>query len=69
MGGMLGSNSCGSFTCLRVHQEHTIEIKALLSDGSEAVFGPVSKETFETNANRITWKERSTGTSGIAQQA
>jgi len=48
MGGMLGNNSCGSHSLVYGStREHTLEINAILSDGSEAVFGPVDRETFE----------------------
>lgn len=39
MGGMVGNNSCGSNSVVYGStREHTIEVKALLSDGTEAVF-------------------------------
>ena len=48
MGGMVGNNSCGSHSLVYGStREHTIELKTLLSDGSEATFGPVDKNTFE----------------------
>jgi FAD/FMN-containing dehydrogenase len=47
LGGMLGNNSCGSnsikFGSVR---DHIMEVTALLSDGSEAVFNPLSSEEF-----------------------
>jgi FAD/FMN-containing dehydrogenase/Fe-S oxidoreductase len=47
MGGMVGNNSCGSHSLIYGStRDHTIEIKTLLSDGSEAVFGTVDKKTF-----------------------
>src|SRR4030042_1410171 len=47
MGGMVGNNSCGSHSVVYGStRDHTIELKTLLSDGSEATFGPVDKETF-----------------------
>lgn len=47
MGGMVGNNSCGSHSVVYGStRDHTIELKVLLSDGSEAIFGPVDKETF-----------------------
>ncbi len=53
LGGMLGNNSCGSHSLVYGStREHTIEIKALLSDGSEAMFGPVSKEKFESKCKQ-----------------
>ena len=39
IGGMVGNNSCGSNSIIyKSTREHTLEIKALLSDGSEVVF-------------------------------
>ncbi len=47
MAGMVGNNSCGSHSLVYGStRDHTLEIKALLWDGSTAVFGPVDKETF-----------------------
>ena len=45
IGGMLGNNACGLHS-LRYGstRDHTLEVKALLSDGSEVRFGPISKE-------------------------
>ncbi|MCU0339967.1 MAG: FAD-binding oxidoreductase, partial [Spirosomaceae bacterium] len=41
IGGMVGNNSCGSNSVVYGStREHLLEVKALLSDGSEAVFGP-----------------------------
>ena len=43
IGGMVGNNSCGSNSVVyRATREHTIAVKALLADGSEVEFGPVS---------------------------
>jgi FAD/FMN-containing dehydrogenase len=48
MGGMVGNNSCGSHSLVYGStRDHTIELKTLLSDGSEATFGPVDKNTFD----------------------
>jgi FAD/FMN-containing dehydrogenase/Fe-S oxidoreductase len=48
MGGMVGNNSCGSHSLVYGStRDHTIELKTLLSDGSETTFGPVDKETFD----------------------
>ena len=48
MGGMAGNNSCGSHSVVYGStRDHTIELRTLLSDGSEAVFGPVDKDTFD----------------------
>jgi FAD/FMN-containing dehydrogenase/Fe-S oxidoreductase len=47
IGGMVGNNACGSHSIIYGStRDHTIELKTILSDGSEAVFGPVDKETF-----------------------
>ncbi|HSK12928.1 MAG TPA: FAD-binding oxidoreductase, partial [Phnomibacter sp.] len=47
IGGMVGNNSCGSNSVVyRSTREHLIEVKALLSDGSEATFGALSPEAF-----------------------
>ncbi|RMG69801.1 MAG: FAD-binding oxidoreductase [Bacteroidetes bacterium] len=47
IGGMVGNNSCGSYSIVYgTTRDHVIEVKALLSDGSEAVFGPLDAEGF-----------------------
>jgi FAD/FMN-containing dehydrogenase/Fe-S oxidoreductase len=47
IGGMVGNNSCGSNSIVyRSTREHLLEVKALLSDGSEAVFNTISLENF-----------------------
>ncbi len=47
MGGMVGNNSCGSNSVVyRSTREHLIEVKAILSDGSEAVFKELNLEAF-----------------------
>lgn len=48
LGGMVGNNSCGSHSLIYGStREHTIELRTVLSDGSEAVFGPVDRRGFE----------------------
>ena len=48
IGGMVGNNSCGSYSIVYGStREHVIELKTILSDGSEATFGPLSKDEFE----------------------
>ncbi|HBC80233.1 MAG TPA: FAD-binding oxidoreductase [Bacteroidales bacterium] len=48
MGGMVGNNSCGSHSLVYGStRDHTLELKTLLSDGSEATFAPVDKNTFD----------------------
>lgn len=48
LGGMIGNNSCGSFSIKhKTTREHILEIEAVLSDGSMAVFKPLSPEELE----------------------
>ena len=48
LGGMVGNNACGSHSLIYGStRDHTIELKVLLADGAEAVFGPVDREAFE----------------------
>lgn len=47
IGGMVGNNSCGSNSIVyRSTREHVLEIHALLSDGSEAVFSALDIDEF-----------------------
>ncbi len=47
IGGMVGNNSCGSNSVVyRSTREHLLELRALLSDGTEAVFGELSIDDF-----------------------
>jgi FAD/FMN-containing dehydrogenase/Fe-S oxidoreductase len=47
IGGMLGNNSCGSHSIIYGStRDHTLEIKAFLSDGSVVIFDEISKEEF-----------------------
>ncbi len=49
IGGMVGNNSCGSNSVVyRSTREHLLEVKTLLSDGSEAIFKTVSLDEFHT---------------------
>jgi len=49
IGGMVGNNSCGSNSVVyRSTREHLLEVKALLSDGSEAEFKTVSIDEFHS---------------------
>ena len=44
IGGMVGNNSCGAHSLIYGStRDHTLEVKAVLSDGKEVVFGPVKK--------------------------
>jgi len=52
IGGMVGNNACGSHSIIYGStRDHIIELKTLLSDGSEVLFGYVDKETFRTKCN------------------
>ena len=47
MGGMVANNSCGSHSLVYGStRDHTLEIKAILSDGSTALFGELDTEGF-----------------------
>jgi FAD/FMN-containing dehydrogenase/Fe-S oxidoreductase len=47
IGGMVGNNSCGSNSVVyRSTREHLLEVKALLSDGTEASFSALSPDAF-----------------------
>ena len=55
MGGMVGNNSCGSNSIIyRSTREHLLEVKALLSDGSEAVFKALDPDTFHAKCEAPT---------------
>ncbi|MCF8343937.1 MAG: FAD-binding protein, partial [Bacteroidales bacterium] len=48
IGGMVGNNSCGLHSLIYGStRDHTISVNCILSDGSEAEFGPLSKTQFE----------------------
>lgn len=48
IGGMVGNNSCGAHSLVYGStRDHTLEIKAILSDGSEVVFKELSKSEFD----------------------
>ncbi len=47
IGGMVGNNSCGSNSVVyRSTREHLLEVKALLSDGTEAAFSSLDLDQF-----------------------
>jgi FAD/FMN-containing dehydrogenase/Fe-S oxidoreductase len=59
IGGMVGNNSCGSNSVVyKSTREHIIEIKAILSDGSEAIFGETDIETFHNKCRLDTLEGR-----------
>jgi FAD/FMN-containing dehydrogenase/Fe-S oxidoreductase len=48
IGGMVGNNACGLHSVIyNSTRDHTLELKVILSDGSEATFGAVDVEVFE----------------------
>jgi FAD/FMN-containing dehydrogenase/Fe-S oxidoreductase len=48
IGGMVGNNSCGSNSIVYAStREHLVSVKGYLSDGSEATFGPLTRDEFE----------------------
>ena len=53
IGGMVGNNSCGSNSIVyRSTREHLLEVKVLLSDGTEAVFGKLDPEAFHSKCEQ-----------------
>ena len=47
IGGMIGNNSCGANSVVYGSvREHLLEVKTLLSDGSEAYFAPLMNMDF-----------------------
>ena len=52
IGGMLGNNSCGLHSLVYGSvREHILEVDAILSDGSETTFKPLSKKEFQQKLN------------------
>ena len=48
IGGMVGNNSCGTNSIVYGStRDHVLELKTILSDGSEAIFKAIDKKTFE----------------------
>ena len=53
IGGMVGNNACGSHSLVYGStRDHTIELKTILSDGSDAVFRQITKEEFAEKCNQ-----------------
>jgi FAD/FMN-containing dehydrogenase/Fe-S oxidoreductase len=47
IGGMVGNNSCGTTSIVYGStREHVLEMRTILSDGSEVVFGEITREEF-----------------------
>ena len=60
IGGMVGNNSCGSNSVVyRATREHTLSVKALLADGSEAEFGAMSGWDFTKQVSEASRKNGS----------
>ena len=56
IGGMVGNNACGSHSLIYGStRDHTIEIETILSDGSEAIFKPITEDNFnkKTQGNSL----------------
>ena len=54
VGGMIGNNSCGSNSVVYGStREHLLEVKTILSDGTEAWFGPVDTGAFLDRCNGL----------------
>jgi len=48
IGGMMGNNSCGSNSVVYGSvRDHLVRVRGFLSDGSEATFGPLTRDGFE----------------------
>lgn len=48
IGGMIGNNSCGLHSIVwGTTRDHLLEVRAVLSDGAEVTFGPLSHEQLE----------------------
>ena len=48
IGGMIGNNSCGSYSIkYKTTREHTLEIEAVLSDGSDVIFKALTADELE----------------------
>ncbi len=57
MSGMLGNNSCGAHALVYGStRDHTLEVKTLLSDGSEAVFGALTAGEFDQKCQLETFE-------------
>jgi hypothetical protein len=59
IGGMVGNNSCGSRSIIYGStRDHLLELKTILSDGSEATFGSLTREEFEEKCNGQTLENK-----------
>jgi len=54
IGGMVANNSCGSYSIVYgATIDHVLELKCLLSDGSEAIFKKVDEKTFQVKQTGV----------------
>lgn len=59
MGGMVGNNSCGAHSLIYGStRNHTLSVKTILSDGSEAEFSTLSKTEFENKCKGETLENK-----------
>ena len=59
IGGMVGNNSCGAHSLIYGStREHVLSIKAILSDGSEVEFKPLTKKEFLAKSQENTLEGR-----------
>ena len=55
IGGMVGNNSCGSNSIVYGStRDHLLEVSAILSDGSEAIFGQLDEKLFQEKCDSAT---------------
>jgi FAD/FMN-containing dehydrogenase/Fe-S oxidoreductase len=55
IGGMVGNNACGLHSVIYGStRDHTLELKTILSNGSEVIFGPVDETEFENKCKSNT---------------
>ncbi len=48
IGGMIGNNSCGLHSIIwGATRDHLLEVRAVLSDGAEVTFGPLTQDQFD----------------------
>ncbi len=53
IGGMVGNNACGSHSIIYGStRDHLIELKTILSDGSEAVFKDIGREAYDKKCSQ-----------------
>lgn len=54
IGGMIGNNSCGLHSIIwGTTRDHLLEVKTVLSDGTEVTFGPLTRPQFEAKCQGV----------------